>query len=834
MEIEARFIIPDRDTLTRLLRIVRLESFTPGEVCSYRVVDRYLDTAERTLYENGLACRIRIGDKGRWITIKGMGEVEAAIHRRFEIEVELPEGAGVDPRTWPEWEGRERVLSLIGDAPLEVLFTVEQTRHSRELRADGRLVAQLSIDEVEIRAGGQERSLCLLEAELASEGDMEELRALSEHLATTWGLLPEPRTKFQIGMSMLDEEVTVEGERLTVEEQERLEYLAEYDDDERVRERAQLILGWARGARAPELAARLGRSRSWAYRWLSRFRAERMGAFAVESTPTAAYEGEEEPALPAGPLSADDEMTVEEMCARFQVDMAHARCVAEHALILFDATAALHRLGEERRRLLEVMGILHNVGLDTDPDRHHVAGRDIVLKHPLHGLSEIERRMLAAGIYLHRKRFKRKRLKTEVIASLPPGIKQDTLAMAALLRMADGLDYSQTQSTTVERVQVSSTAIRVTVNGPYAQVDAGRAQRKADLWDSLFDRPFFFVTEEDDLEPEKGSLEVVEPMAVDEQVDSALPDKPGIAPTDPMGEAGRKVLHFHFMRMLKHEPGTRRGEDIEELHDMRVATRRMRAAFRVFAPYFKARAVRPYVAGLRRTARVLGAVRDLDVLMYKAQEYLATLPPEQAHDLDPLFDSWREERERARKRMLAYLDSAKYRDFVEAFRLFLDTPGAGLRKVDDFPPRPVQVRHVVPRLIYARWARVQAFEPLLSDASIAVLHALRIECKRLRYTIEFFREVLGPEAKKVIAEVVRLQDHLGDLHDADVANALLSDFLFVTQGKAADRIIAPGVVAYLAFRQRELKTLIDTLPQTWERFNRPEVRRLLAEAVAAL
>ena len=118
---------------------------------------------------------------------------------------------------------------------------------------------------------------------------------------------------------------------------------------------------------------------------------------------------------------------------------------------------------------------------------------------------------------------------------------------------------------------------------------------------------------------------------------------------------------------------------------------------------------------------------------------------------------------------------------------------------------------------------------------MAVLHALRIECKRLRYTLEFFREVLGSEVEEVITEVVRLQDHLGDLNDADVANAMLSDFLFAAPGTApAERVIAPGVVAYLAVKQRELQTLIESFPLTWERFNRPEVRNWLASAVAVL
>jgi CHAD domain-containing protein len=83
--------------------------------------------------------------------------------------------------------------------------------------------------------------------------------------------------------------------------------------------------------------------------------------------------------------------------------------------------------------------------------------------------------------------------------------------------------------------------------------------------------------------------------------------------------------------------------------------------------------------------------------------------------------------------------------------------------------------------------------------------------------------------------VVKLQDHLGDLNDADVANALLSDFLFGRGLKATDdRLIAPGVVAYLAVKQRELQRLIETFPQAWERFSRAEVRQFLASAVSEL
>ena len=302
-----------------------------------------------------------------------------------------------------------------------------------------------------------------------------------------------------------------------------------------------------------------------------------------------------------------------------------------------------------------------------------------------------------------------------------------------------------------------------------------------------------------------------------------------------MTEAGRKVLAFHFARMLEHEPGTRAGTDVEELHDMRVATRRMRSAFRIFAPYYKSRAIRPYVAGLRRTARALGPVRDLDVFMQKAANYVDALEPDHAGDLDVLLGAWRDQREQARLAMIELLDGAKYREFVDAFRLFLESSGSGTRQSVRIPPRPTLVRHVAPQLIYARWASVQAFGPLLEGAPISVLHALRIECKRLRYTLEFFGEVLSPRAGEVIEAVIRLQDHLGDLNDADVANAMLSDFLFAPRAHGErDRMIAPGVVAYLAVKQGELQALVETFPEAWRTFNQPDVRQALAEAVSVL
>jgi CHAD domain-containing protein len=867
MEVEAKFVISDGDMLLRLQRVVRLGPFVPGESVLHQVQDRYLDTDSRVLYKNGFACRLRDRAGERVLTLKGLGQADAdtlhpsAIHERFESEHVLDDDAfgcsvsAADPATWPEWSGRDLVLSLVGEEPLQELFVIDQNRHVRPLWRGERLVAELSVDEVTLLAAGQRQERSVLEVELAPDGTADDLHQLVAHLTGTWGLLPETRSKFDLGLALLEP-----ADRISDEECRELERLIEQDPDEHVRQRARLILGWGRGAPVHDLCEQVGLSLSWSYELIKRFREERMAFFAAAhgagesprvggSPPRPAGETDVEP--DSGEIISQEEseqgseekaapgregrISVDELCERFQVDLAHARWVRDLALALFDATLSIHKLGPELRRLLEVMGLLHNVGLETDPDRHHIAGAEIVLENPPEELSEIETRMLAAAIYLHRKRMRRKRLRAEVVVSLPPSILRDTLVLASLVRLADGLDYAQSQASVLKEVHITSAAVQVVVSGPSAEVDAARAQAKADLWETLFDVPFFFSAGRT-----VSALGAPQAEGPPEAADAAILDAaagagtPGILAGDPMGEAGRKVFRVHLARMLQHEPGTRAGEDIEELHDMRVAVRRMRAAFQVFGPHYKARAIRGYVIGLRRTGRALGAVRDLDVFMERAQSYLDTLPAERAGVLEPLLDVWRAEREKARQAMIDYLDGDRYRDFVDAFCLFVETPGAGVRDSDDIPPRPTLIGHVAPQLIYTRWAGVQAFGPLLDGAPISVLHALRIECKRLRYTLEFFQDVLGPTSTQAIAQVVELQDHLGSLNDADVANAILSDFLFATKGKSPERVIAPGVVHYLAAKQSELQTLIATFPQVWEQFNRPEVRRWLAEAVADL
>jgi CHAD domain-containing protein len=306
----------------------------------------------------------------------------------------------------------------------------------------------------------------------------------------------------------------------------------------------------------------------------------------------------------------------------------------------------------------------------------------------------------------------------------------------------------------------------------------------------------------------------------------------GIVAEDSMPEAARKVLQLHFSRMQRREAGTRTGSDTEELHDMRVATRRMRAAWRVFYGAFKAGKTKKIRRHLETIADRLGAVRDLDVLMQGLEAYRLGLDEDQQTGVEPLLSLWRRQRASARNQLIGELDSERYASFVEEMEVFLDA-GAHAAAAVATPTAPHRVRDRAASEIWASYEAVRAYELVFPWADLETLHDLRIATKWLRYALEFFGETLGPDAPRLLARVVALQDHLGCLHDADVATKLSRDLLVARAGELSE-LEAAAIGAYLRSREREVARLRRTLSPIWRAVSGAPFRRALGRATAAL
>ncbi len=300
-----------------------------------------------------------------------------------------------------------------------------------------------------------------------------------------------------------------------------------------------------------------------------------------------------------------------------------------------------------------------------------------------------------------------------------------------------------------------------------------------------------------------------------------------------MAEAGRLMWRKQLTAMILNEAGARRGADIEFVHDMRVATRRARSVLILFGDYFRPKAIRPFRRNLRQTAQLLGAIRDLDVALDRLRKYAKSRPAEEQEGLEEIAAHWRARRRDAYRSLLLWLDSSAYRDFVAAFRRFCHTAGAGLLRSTepDTSPARVRVAHRMPSAILERFEQVRAYDRLLAgdapDPPLAALHALRIDCKRLRYSLEPVEHLLGPEGTELIGQLKVLQDLLGDLHDAFVAGEWLS-------GLREAGLASPALDVYADHQLATLHDLARRVPDAWRSFVSAENRRRLALAIARL
>jgi CHAD domain-containing protein len=207
--------------------------------------------------------------------------------------------------------------------------------------------------------------------------------------------------------------------------------------------------------------------------------------------------------------------------------------------------------------------------------------------------------------------------------------------------------------------------------------------------------------------------------------------------------------------------------------------------------------------------------------------------------LDPLLNTWKQEIASKRTKLTKHLQSKGYLGFKSEFNQFVQTP---VQINDSNKPgigTTTRVCDIVPVLIYNRYAKLRAYDSILSTASVSQLHDLRIEFKKFRYTLEYFKEILGSGAGGLINEVKLYQDHLGELHDADVTCQLVSGFLkgweeYQAKTPIPLRVNPEQIVTYLAYQHAERYRLMTTFPDLWKKFNRPEFRQKMAQAISPL
>jgi CHAD domain-containing protein len=217
-----------------------------------------------------------------------------------------------------------------------------------------------------------------------------------------------------------------------------------------------------------------------------------------------------------------------------------------------------------------------------------------------------------------------------------------------------------------------------------------------------------------------------------------------------------------------HEPGARLGDDPEELHDLRVAGRRLDAILRQFKDFLPASLVqiRPT---LKEVLRALGGARDLDVALLELDAFKRVLSEPDQASVEPLRQHLLAERVRARHKMLAVLDSSAIQREFEKLTIALAQPSAAPAESPSVP-----AINPIPELIRTRYKKVRkGANRLAPDSSMEDYHAVRGRVKKLRYALETVAVLFGKPAGEMVRSLRRWQEKLGTQQDADVASRRL-------------------------------------------------------------
>jgi len=289
-----------------------------------------------------------------------------------------------------------------------------------------------------------------------------------------------------------------------------------------------------------------------------------------------------------------------------------------------------------------------------------------------------------------------------------------------------------------------------------------------------------------------------------------------LSPNDPAGEALASALRLQLRVFAREEAGARAGE-AEPVHQLRVATRRLRAALRLFEPVLAAGTARRASQELAWLAGSIGAVRDLDVLLMAIASRGRRLDPVERDALAPLVTVLRERRALAHDGLVRTLEEPRCRRVLARLASL-----GGVRQ-------DVSLGRIARDLATPHLRAVLRAGRRLDDASPEAFHRLRVRVKRLRYALETLRGLGGDRLVRMLRLLERLQDTLGAHQDAVTQIARLRELAETASLPPATLLAMGALIRVLGRRARRRRR---RFPALWRRFDRASLRRGVLEELA--
>ena len=279
-----------------------------------------------------------------------------------------------------------------------------------------------------------------------------------------------------------------------------------------------------------------------------------------------------------------------------------------------------------------------------------------------------------------------------------------------------------------------------------------------------------------------GRPKFIRALAMPTAIPAAQPD-----PEAPVVDHLKWALTHHVEWLTAHDPGTRLGTEPENLHQMRVASRRLRAVLRTARPLLLPTWVRSLDEELDWLSDLLGPARDLDVQIAYFQKEAPGFNIRDRTLLEQFTSHLRTRRDAAQQLLLSELTSTRYLELIRRLQQAAQAPSV--------VASPLTVRQLAKRAFKKLHKAIRRLTPSPSDTA---LHKIRIKTKRARYAVELALSSMGKPATRLIKSACAVQDLLGLHQDAIHAEQHVRQFL-----KYSTSVRAGFVAGRLVERQRQ-------------------------------
>lgn len=289
---------------------------------------------------------------------------------------------------------------------------------------------------------------------------------------------------------------------------------------------------------------------------------------------------------------------------------------------------------------------------------------------------------------------------------------------------------------------------------------------------------------------------------------------------------GSGVLLKHLQALTQEIHGVQHAsEDIEFIHRMRVASRRLRSAFPLFAQCLPVKKQKPWLKQIKKVTQALGEARDTDVQIERLEAFEKKLESRRAAaGVARLLLRLRQKRQRLQPAVHQAMQELQESRLLETMTARL-LPLAALAEQSSLVS-PTLYRHAF-TAISSRLDDFLSYDEIVNmPEQVEELHAMRISAKWLRYTLENLAALYPGNLKIYIQGVRKAQEVLGDIHDCDVWGVFLPQFLeeekqriveFYNHARPFARI-APGIELFQQDRLAARSKSYEDFVRLWQRW----------------